>query len=136
LEALPKRVAVVGAGYIAVELAGVVNALGAETHLFVRQHAPLRSFDPLIVETLVEVMQAEGPTLHTESIPKAVIRNADGSLTLQLENGQQQTVDCLVWAIGREPATDNLNLAVTGVALNDKGYIQVDKFQNTNVKGI
>jgi glutathione reductase (NADPH) len=53
-------VAVVGAGYIAVELAGVINGLGAETHLFVRKHAPLRSFDPLIVDTLVEVMNAEG----------------------------------------------------------------------------
>jgi glutathione reductase (NADPH) len=60
LPALPKRVAVVGAGYIAVELAGVINGLGAETHLFVRKHAPLRSFDPLIVDTLVEVMNTEG----------------------------------------------------------------------------
>lgn len=136
LKALPKRVAVVGAGYIAVELAGVLNALGSETHLFVRKHAPLRNFDPLIVETLLEVMEAEGPKLHTHAIPKAVIKNADGSLTLQLENGTEQTVDTLIWAIGREPATDNLNLAATGVELNEKGYIKVDKFQNTNVKGI
>ncbi|UWS29213.1 glutathione-disulfide reductase [Erwinia pyrifoliae] len=136
LDALPKRTAVVGAGYIAVEIAGVLNALGSETHLYVRKHAPLRSFDPLIVDTLVEVMNSEGPTLHTESTPEAVVKNADGSLTLQLENGQEQTVDCLVWAIGREPMTDNLNLNVTGVKLNDKGYINVDKYQNTNVKGI
>lgn len=136
LKALPKRVAVVGAGYIAVELAGVLNALGSETHLFVRKHAPLRNFDPLIVETLLEVMETEGPQLHTHAVPKAVIKNADGSLTLQLENGTEQTVDTLIWAIGREPATDNLNLAVTGVELNEKGYIKVDKFQNTNVKGI
>ncbi|MBJ7222169.1 MULTISPECIES: glutathione-disulfide reductase [unclassified Brenneria] len=136
LDALPKRTAIVGAGYIAVEIAGVVNALGSETHLFVRKQSPLRSFDPLIVDTLVEVMNSEGPTLHTESIPNAVVKNADGSLTLQLENGKQHTVDCLIWAIGRQPATDNLNLDVTGVALNDKGYINVDKFQNTNVAGI
>ncbi|OSN09675.1 glutathione-disulfide reductase [Lonsdalea britannica] len=136
LDALPKRVAVVGAGYIAVEIAGVLNALGAETHLFVRKHAPLRQFDPLIVETLVEVMQAEGPSLHTESTPKAVVKNADGSLTLQLEDGKTQTVDCLVWAIGRQPATDNLNLEAAGVALDDRGYVKVDKFQNTNVDGI
>ncbi|HEJ9660756.1 TPA: glutathione-disulfide reductase [Proteus mirabilis] len=136
LSALPKRVAVVGAGYIAVELAGVLNALGSETHLFVRKHAPLRSFDPLIVDTLVEVMEAEGPKLHTHAVPKAVVKNADGSLTLQLENGLEQTVDTLIWAIGREPATDNINLAATGVELNEKGYIQVDKFQNTNVPGI
>ena len=118
LPALPKRVAVVGAGYIAVELAGVINGLGAETHLFVRKHAPLRSFDPLIVETLVEVMNAEGPQLHTHAIPKAVVKNADGSLTLELEDGRSQTVDCLIWAIGREPATDNFNLAATGVETN------------------
>ncbi|HBZ2673550.1 TPA: glutathione-disulfide reductase, partial [Klebsiella pneumoniae] len=110
--------------------------LGAETHLFVRKHAPLRSFDPLIVETLVEVMNAEGPQLHTNAIPKAVVKNADGSLTLELEDGRSQTVDCLIWAIGREPATDNFNLAATGVKTNDKGYIIVDKFQNTNVPGI
>lgn len=74
LPALPERVAVVGAGYIAVELAGVINGLGAKTHLFVRKHAPLRSFDPMISETLVEVMNAEGPQLHTNAIPKAVVK--------------------------------------------------------------
>lgn len=136
LQALPKRTAVVGAGYIAVEIAGVLNALGSETHLFVRKHAPLRTFDPLIVDTLVEVMNTEGPTLHTESTPKAVVKNADGSLTLQLENGNEQTVDCLVWAIGREPMTDNLNIEAAGVELNAQGYINVDKYQNTNVPGV
>ncbi|WP_219952239.1 glutathione-disulfide reductase [Dickeya zeae] len=136
LNALPQRVAVVGAGYIAVEIAGVLNALGSDVHLFVRKHAPLRQFDPLIVETLVEVMNTEGPALHTESIPKAVVKNADGSLTLQLESGHEQTVDCLIWAIGREPANDKVNLEAAGVALNNKGYIVVDKFQNTTVPGI
>ncbi|EJP4075193.1 glutathione-disulfide reductase, partial [Escherichia coli] len=136
LDEMPKRVAVVGAGYIAVEIAGVINALGADTHLFVRKHAPLRSFDPMIVETLVEVINAEGPTLHTQAIPKAVVKNADGSLTLQLEDGRSENVDCLIWAIGREPANDNFNLAATGVKTNEKGYIVVDKFQNTNVEGI
>lgn len=136
LDALPRRTAVVGAGYIAVELAGVLNALGSETHLFVRQHAPLRNFDPVLTETLVGVMNAEGPMLHTHAIPEAVIKNADGSLTLQLENGSEQTVDCLVWAIGREPANDGLNAEAAGVALDEKGYIMVDKFHNTNVSGI
>nr|MBA2817379.1 Glutathione reductase [Candidatus Pantoea persica] len=93
LEALPKHTAVVGAGYIAVELAGVVNALGSETHLFVRKHAPLRSFDPLLTQTLVEVMHFEGSTLHINAVPKAVIKNADGSLTLQLKDGRKQTVE-------------------------------------------
>lgn len=136
LDAMPKRVAVVGAGYIAVEIAGVLNGLGAETHLFVRKHAPLRTFDPMIVEALVEVMAAEGPMLHTDSIPKSITKNADGSLTLALENGTEQVVDCLIWAIGREPATDNINLEAAGIKTNERGYIPVDKFQNTNVAGV
>src|SRR5690606_22133805 len=136
LSELPRRTAVVGAGYIAVELAGVLNALGSQTHLFVRQHAPLHNFDPLISETLVEVMQAEGPILHTHSVPKAVQKNADGSLTLQLENGENHTVDCLVWAVGRQPYTAHLNLEAAGVQVNPLGYITVDKYQNTNVPGV
>ncbi|EMM1612863.1 glutathione-disulfide reductase [Raoultella ornithinolytica] len=136
LEALPQRIAVVGAGYIAVELAGVLNALGSKTHLFVRKHAPLRSFDPLLTETLVEVMNVEGPTLHTQAIPTAVVKNQDGSLTLKLEDGREQTVDCLIWAIGREPANDKLNVEMAGVELDEKGYVKVDKYQNTNVPGV
>lgn len=136
LKALPKRVAVVGAGYIAVELSGVLHSLGVETHLFVRKHAPLRNFDPLIVETLVEIMNSEGATLHTHAIPQKVVKNDDGSLTLFLEDGRSQTVDCLVWAIGRVPMTDKLNLAAAGVKTNSKDFIEVDKYQNTNVQGI
>lgn len=136
LKALPRRVAIVGAGYVAVEIAGVLHALGAETHLFVRQHAPLRNFDPLIVKTLTEVMQTNGPTLHTHATPQAVEKNTDGTLTLQLEDGRSQIVDCLIWAIGRKPATDKLNLNTAGVATNEYGFIEVDAFQNTNVAGI
>ncbi|MGO2509150.1 MAG: glutathione-disulfide reductase [Vibrio hibernica] len=132
----PKRVAVVGAGYIAVEIAGVLSALGTDTHLYVRKESPLRSFDPMIVETLVEVMNAEGPTLHTHSVPKEVVKEADGSVTLHLENGESQNVDTLIWAIGRHPTTDAINLGVTGVSTNDRGYIKVDEYQETNVKGI
>lgn len=132
----PKRVAVVGAGYIAVEIAGVLHALGTETHLFVRKESPLRSFDPMIIDTLTEVMKTEGPTLHTHSVPKQVVKEADGSLTLHLENGQSCNVDTLIWAIGRHPATDAINLTATGVATNEQGYIKVDQYQNTNVEGI
>ena len=82
------------------------------------------------------LFRSEGPALHKESIPKEVVKNADGSLTLKLENGQEFEVDSLVWAIGREPETDNFNLKATGVKTNEKGYIVVDKFQNTSVKGI
>ncbi|MFD1007505.1 glutathione-disulfide reductase [Oceanisphaera ostreae] len=132
----PKRVAVVGAGYIAVELAGVMNALGSDTHLLVRKHAPLRNFDPILTDTLVEAMATEGPKLHTQSTPKSVKKQADGSLLLTLESGEQLEVDCLIWAIGRRPLTANLNLAAAGVATDERGYIKVDEFQNTSADGV
>lgn len=132
----PQRTAVIGAGYIAVEIAGVLSALGTDTHLFVRKASPLRSFDPLIVETLVEVMNNEGPTLHTHSVPKEVVKEADGSLTLHFENGESHNTDLLIWAIGRNPTTDKINLAATGVETTEHGYIKVDEYQNTNVNGI
>ncbi|MDQ6576778.1 MAG: glutathione-disulfide reductase, partial [Haemophilus parahaemolyticus] len=136
LNSLPKRVAVVGAGYIAVEIAGVFNSLGTETHLFVRQHAPLRSQDPYILEALMQVMEQDSIHLHTHALPEKVVKNVDGSLTLKLKDGRETTVDSLIWAIGREPATDVINLEVTGVKTNERGQIIVDKFQNTNVEGI
>ncbi|MGR5154499.1 glutathione-disulfide reductase [Photobacterium swingsii] len=132
----PKRTAVIGAGYIAVEIAGVLSALGTDTHLFVRKESPLRSFDPLIVETLVEVMNAEGPTLHTHSIPKEVVKEADGTFTMHFENGESHNTDLIIWAIGRHPTTDKINLAATGVETTDRGYIKVDEYQQTNVDGI
>ncbi|MFM2486194.1 glutathione-disulfide reductase [Celerinatantimonas yamalensis] len=132
----PKRVAVVGAGYIAVELAGVLHALGSKTHLAVRKHAPLRDFDPMLHETLVEIMAEEGPTLHTHSTPKQLKKQTDGSLQLTFENGNSLEVDCVIWAIGREPNTDQLNLAAAGVAADDSGYIHVNEYSTTNVENI
>ncbi len=136
LEALPERVAVVGAGYIAVELAGVLQGLGAETHLFVRHQAPLRNFDVMLYEGLVETMKREGPELHTYSVPKEVKKNADGSLTLFFENGTSHTTDAIIWAIGRVPNTENLNLEATDVEINPGGFITVDEYQNTTAKNI
>lgn len=136
LNQLPQSVAIVGAGYIAVELAGVFNSLGVNTHLFVRQHAPMRNQDPLIVETLVEVLVQDGIELHTHAVPQEVVKNADGSVTLKLQDGLETTVETLVWAIGREPATDKINLEAAGVETNERGFIKVDKFQNTNVPNI
>ncbi|KNC68442.1 glutathione-disulfide reductase [Pseudoalteromonas ardens] len=136
LKAQPKSVAVIGAGYIAVELAGVLHSLGTDTHLFVRKHAPLRNFDPILIDTLTEVMDKEGPTLHTHSTPESLSKNDDGSVTLHLENGESHTVEQVIWAIGREPVTDKINLAATDVAITDGGYVKVDEYQNTSVSGI
>ena len=136
LEELPERVAIVGAGYVAVEIAGVLRSLGSEVDLYVRQHSPLRSFDHSIVNVLLEEMDNEGIKLHTHSTLKEVVKNEDGSLTINVEDGRSNTVDCLIWAVGRRPNTDNINLEVTGVETNSIGKIKVDKYQNTNVEGI
>ncbi|GAA0818018.1 glutathione-disulfide reductase [Colwellia sp. D2M02] len=133
----PKSVAVVGAGYIAVELAGVFYALGSETHLIVRKEKPLRGFDDMLTDTLVEQMAKHGPTLHTHSTPERIEKLSDGRLVVHFTNGTSLApVDCLVWAIGREPATDNINIESTGIKLDERGFIPTDKFQNTNVDGI
>ena len=136
LDEQPKRVAVVGAGYIAIEIAGVFNALGSETHLLCRRHTFLRDFDTMLSSTLVEVMQEEGPALHTHAVPKSVQKNDDGSLTLYLENEKSLTVDCLVWAIGRTPSNANIGLENTDVELNKYQFIAVDKYQNSSAQGI
>ena len=132
----PNRVAVLGAGYIAVELAGVLNALGSETHLLVRRHKPLRSFDDMLSDTLVEIMATEGPQLHTGCVPREITKESDGSLTVHLENGQDLNVDMVIWAAGRKPHTSGINLAAAGVSVDNRGYIPVDKYQNTNIAGI
>lgn len=134
---LPKRLAVVGGGYIGVEIAGVFNSLGAQTHLILRQQKPLRDFDEDIVAVLVDVMTNEGICFHTSTTIAKVIKNDDGSLDIHFNDSDDiLTVDCLVWAIGRMPATDEIGLEAVGVAMNDKGFVKVDKFQNTNVSGI
>lgn len=132
----PKRVAVAGAGYIAVELAGVFNTLGSETHLLIRQDKFLRSFDPIISDTLQEYMGKTGLHVHQKTNIKSVKGGNGSPLTLQLDSGDSLEVDCLLWAIGRHPNTDNLGLESAGVKTDKAGNIVVDEYQQTNVPGI
>lgn len=136
LDEVPKRTAVIGAGYIAVEVAGVLNALGSDTHLFVRKDRPLRTFDKDIVDVLVDEMAKSGPTLHTHANATEVVKNADDSLTISFDNGETITVDCLIWAIGRAANTSGFGLEKTGVELTERGNIYSDEFENTSVPGI
>lgn len=141
LKQLPKSAIVVGAGYIAVELSGVLNSFGVETNLLVRKHAPCRSFDIMLTDAIFETFapadkpEPHKPTIYTDAIPKLVTKTNDG-VEVTLEDGRIIRAECLIWAIGRNPATDNLNLDVAGVELNERGYIKVDKYQNTSAKNI
>ena len=137
LNACPSRVAIAGSGYIAVELACMLQALGADVTLLVRQDQVLRSFDALLREQLMERLREEGINILTRTRIRAVARLASGSLSLHCD-GQASIlhVDTLIWAIGRDPNTDALDLARAGVTLNPDGTLPTDPYQNTNVPGI
>ena len=137
LEEQPRRVAVVGAGYIAVELAGVLHHLGTETALVVRRDGPLRGFDPLLREALSEALEGDGLPVVTGFIPAACEKSADGKLNLVAEDGRRlDNLDTVIWAIGREPATAGLGLEAAGVTMRDDGTIPVDPYQQSNVPNI
>ncbi|EGU62567.1 glutathione-disulfide reductase [Streptococcus mitis bv. 2 str. SK95] len=134
-EQLPESVAILGAGYIAVELAGVLHALGVKTDLFVRRDRPLRSFDSYIVEGLVNEMEKTGLPLHTHKVPVRLEKTERG-ITIHFEDGSSHTASQVIWATGRRPNVDGLELEKAGVTLNERGFIQVDEYQNTVVDGI
>lgn len=136
MEELPSRTVVVGAGYIAVELAGILQTLGSKTSLLIRREKFLRSFDSLMNETLMEEMVAMGVDVCPTTRVSKVTKDEAGKLTITTDQGQElKDVDCLIWAIGRSPNIKNLQLPA-GVETNAKGYITVDEYSNTNVSGV
>ena len=137
LQTLPRKVAIVGSGYIAVELAGVLNALGSQVSLIVRGKHFLGRFDPLLRETLLDEMIAQGIRIITNTQISRISKNTDGLLKLEDQNDSLQTeVDCLIWAIGRTPNTDALKLQLSKVQQNQRLFIPTDDYQNTNIPGI
>jgi glutathione reductase (NADPH) len=136
LPEMPQRVAMVGSGYISVELAGVFHGLGAETTVLVRKDGILRSFDGMLKEELEAAMVAGGVTLEKGVVPAGIETTPKG-LRLLAEDGRQfGEFDCIVWAIGRAPNTNGLNLEAAGVATDEAGFVPVDDFQKTNVDNI
>lgn len=134
-EQLPESVAIIGAGYIAVEFAGVLNGLGVDTTLAVRHDRPLRQYDQTIIETLTEEMTAAGVNLLTEH-NVAEIKESNQKLEVKFQEGDTLEVDRVIYAIGRQPNTDKLGLENTDIQLDDKGYIQVDDYHFTDVPGL
>ncbi|KLO19722.1 glutathione reductase [Schizopora paradoxa] len=136
LEKQPKRVAVVGAGYIAVELAGVLHTLGSETHLVIRHEKVLRTFDPVLQDTLTPWMEKTGVHVHKKSKVVKVEGTKGQTLTVHTDQGEKFEVDTLLWAIGRHSLTKDIGLEKIGVDVNKKGDITVDAYQNTNVPNV
>ncbi len=137
LEELPPRVAIVGAGYIAVELAGMLGALGAQVSMLLRRDQFLRTFDAMLRETLMENMLADGINVLPRTQVKGVERLEDGSLKIACDGATESLhVDTLIWAIGRSPRTAELNLASAGVEFEPDGTVPTDIYQNTNARGV
>ncbi|MFP5506720.1 MAG: glutathione-disulfide reductase [Gammaproteobacteria bacterium] len=137
LDCLPRRVAVVGSGYIAVELAGVLNALGSDVTLLLRREMLLRGFDAMLRESLMEEMLNSGVSILAGTQVAAVTRQTDATLCIEASNGQRlEGFEQVVWAIGRNPATAELDLAAAGVETDAAGYVPSNAYEETNVPGI
>jgi glutathione reductase (NADPH) len=137
MKSQPKKVVIVGAGYIAVELAGLLNALGSETHLVVRKADPLREFDDMIRETLVEIMSEEKISIHRHTQITAIEKNSKGQFDIETDSDSSlKDVDAVIYAIGRSPMTDGIGIDAVSLDLDARGYIVTDEYQNTNVDSI
>ena len=132
----PQRVAVIGAGYIAVELAGVLNSLGSDVVQIIRKQHFLREFDPIIYESLTASMTSSGVEIVANSPIKALEKDAGTITVVTQDDTRIEGFDTVIWAIGRDFQTDKLGLEKTDITVTERGVIPVDPFQATNVPGI
>jgi glutathione reductase (NADPH) len=132
LEKLPKKVAIIGSGYIATELAGVLNGLGSNVEMFLRGKGLLEYFDDIITENLTKDYESTGIKIH----PHTDVNEITKDKHLITNWGVFEDFDCIIWAVGRKPLTDNIGLENTGVIVDENGFIPVDKYQATNIPNI
>ncbi|MEO1201585.1 MAG: glutathione-disulfide reductase [Pseudomonadota bacterium] len=136
LEDRPQRVLIAGSGYVAVELGGVFSALGSETRLVIRKDSVVRSFDEMLGREVMDAMRGAGVAIDTRVIPTSLEKTDDG-IVMTAEDGRTfGPVDCVLWAVGREPNTAGLNLEAAGVEMDEWGNVPTDLFQQTNVDNI
>jgi glutathione reductase (NADPH) len=136
LKSLPKSMAIIGGGYIAMEFSSILNKLGVDVHLVIRDDKPLKQFDSLISKALLELIKLKKIKLYKHQEVKKITRNAQKKLTLHCNSKKITNIDSVLFAIGRHPCTNSLNLKAAGVKLNKAKYIATDKWENTNVAHI
>lgn len=135
LAELPQRIVIVGGGYIAVEFAGLFNALGAEVSLVIRAGNILRGFDEDIRGTLVDEMEKRGVKVHRECVVRSIEKQGE-SYSLRLHGTETLDCDAVMYATGRRPNTAGLGLAEAGVDMGEHGAIKVDEYFQTSVPSI
>lgn len=136
LEQMPKRVVIVGGGYIAVEFASIFNGLGADVSLMYRGELFLRGFDGGVRTHLHEELTKRGMDIRFKSEIEAIEKLADGTLQLSLNDGSSVNTDCVFYATGRRPMLDNLGMESVNVELDDKGFVKVDEHYQTTEPSI
>jgi len=136
LKDLPRRVLVVGGGYIAVEFAGIFQGLGAATTLLYRGDLFLRGFDGSVRTHLKEELEKRGLDLQFNADIQRIDKLDDGSLKATLKDGRELLADCVFYATGRRPMLDDLGLENTGVELDERGFIRVDDQYQTTAPSI
>ncbi|URL57391.1 glutathione-disulfide reductase [Luteibacter flocculans] len=135
LRACPRRTAIVGGGYIAVELAGVLRALGSDVDMYVRGRL-MSDFDEEMAYGLGEEMRQHGIRVHYTCQIEAV-HEKDGMLLLDCDKGDHPgPYDALIWAVGRHANTATLDIDRIGLRTGSEGHIEIDDYQNTNVPGV
>lgn len=136
LPKLPKRVAIVGGGYIAVEFAGIFNALGSEVHEIIRADNVLRGFDEAMRDGLRDELTKKGVQIHAGVNVTEIEKNKDGDYTLKFDSRDDLDVDLVMYATGRAPNTKGIGLEAVGIETNKTGAIAVDSFSKTNIDHI
>ena len=136
LETQPARVVIVGAGYIATEFAGVMNALGSEVTLILRKDTVLRAFDHTLREVVMSEMHTSGIRILPQTQIDQIISGDDARLRIECTGESLDSIDCLIWAIGRESNVTGLGLAEAGITADDDGFIPTDPFQNTTTENV
>ena len=135
LKTLPKKIIIVGAGYIAVEFAGIFNSLGVDVTLILRADMILRGFDYDLRTHLASEMKKRGVILKTNSVVKSINKEGD-KYTLHVNDGDELNADVVMYATGRVPNTVGLGLEGVGVELNENGAVIVDEYSASCVEGI
>jgi len=136
LDALPPRILIAGAGYIANEFAGIFNEFGSKVTLINRSDQLLRGYDESMRDRLLQISITKGIDFRFNASFRGITKNEDGSLRVSMTNHEDLDVDCVLFATGRLPNTEGLGLENAGVELGERGEIKVDEHSRTNVPSI